>query len=93
MASSASTRRSTLTKLMQRLYSPQAGQVMIDGVDALSSIRMLRRQIGTCCGDILFNRTIHENIALGDQPYPRVVVMQTPPGDEFIAQFRKGTTR
>ena len=87
--------KSTLTKLIQRLYSPQAGQVMIDGVDAAQlDPGWLRRQIGVVLQEnILFNRTIHENIALGDPAMPRVVVIQAAKlagADEFIAQLPQG---
>ena len=87
--------KSTLTKLIQRLYSPQSGQVMIDGVDvAQLDPGWLRRQIGVVLQEnILFNRTIHENIALGDPAMPRVMVMQAARlagADEFIAQLPQG---
>ena len=87
--------KSTLTKLIQRLYSPQTGQVMIDGVDvAQLDPGWLRRQIGVVLQEnILFNRTIHENIALGDPAMPRVMVMQAARlagADEFIAQLPQG---
>jgi ATP-binding cassette, subfamily B, bacterial HlyB/CyaB len=87
--------KSTLTKLVQRLYSPQAGQVMIDGVDvAQLDPGWLRRQIGVVLQEnILFNRTIHENIALGDPAMPRAIVMQAARlagADEFIAQLPQG---
>ena len=87
--------KSTLTKLIQRLYSPQAGQVMIDGVDvAQLDPGWLRRQIGVVLQEnILFNRTIHENIALGDPAMPRLIVMQAARlagADEFIAQLPQG---
>jgi subfamily B ATP-binding cassette protein HlyB/CyaB len=87
--------KSTLTKLIQRLYSPQVGQVMIDGVDAAQlDPGWLRRQIGVVLQEnILFNRTIHENIALGDPAMARVMVMQAAKlagADEFIAQLPKG---
>jgi subfamily B ATP-binding cassette protein HlyB/CyaB len=87
--------KSTLTKLVQRLYSPQLGQVMIDGVDvAQLDPGWLRRQIGVVLQEnILFNRTIHENIALGDPAMPRVVVMQAARlagADEFIAGLPQG---
>ena len=87
--------KSTLTKLIQRLYSPQNGQVMIDGVDiAQLDPGWLRRQIGVVLQEnILFNRTIHENIALGDPAMPRVLVMQAAElagADEFIAQLPQG---
>jgi len=87
--------KSTLTKLIQRLYSPQTGQVMIDGVDvAQLDPGWLRRQIGVVLQEnILFNRTIHENVALGDPAMPRVMVMQAARlagADEFIAQLPQG---
>ena len=87
--------KSTLTKLIQRLYSPQTGQVMIDGVDvAQLDPGWLRRQIGVVLQEnILFNRTIHENIALGDPAMPRLMVMQAARlagADEFIAQLPQG---
>jgi subfamily B ATP-binding cassette protein HlyB/CyaB len=87
--------KSTLTKLIQRLYGPQMGQVMIDGVDvAQLDPGWLRRQIGIVLQEnILFNRAIHENIALGDPAMPRVMVMQAARlagADEFIAQLPQG---
>jgi subfamily B ATP-binding cassette protein HlyB/CyaB len=87
--------KSTLTKLIQRLYSPQAGQVMLDGVDvAQLDPGWLRRQIGVVLQEnILFNRTIHENIALGDPAMPRAFVMHAAKlagADEFIAQLPQG---
>jgi subfamily B ATP-binding cassette protein HlyB/CyaB len=86
---------STLTKTIQRLYGPQTGQVMIDGVDvAQLDPSWLRRQIGVVLQEnVLFNRTIHENIALGDPAMPRVAVMQAARlsgADEFIAQLPQG---
>jgi subfamily B ATP-binding cassette protein HlyB/CyaB len=87
--------KSTLTKLIQRLYGPQLGQVMLDGVDvAQLDPGWLRRQIGVVLQEnILFNRTIHENIALGDPAMARVMVMQAARlagADEFIAQLPQG---
>ena len=71
------------------------GQVMIDAVDvAQLDPGWLRRQIGVVLQEnILFNRTIHENIALGDPAMPRVMVIQAARlagADEFIAQLPQG---
>jgi subfamily B ATP-binding cassette protein HlyB/CyaB len=87
--------KSTLTKVIQRLYGPQHGQVMLDGVDiAQLDPGWLRRQIGIVLQEnILFNRSIHENIALGDPAMPRVMVMHAAKlagADEFIAQLPQG---
>src|SRR5271170_6670692 len=87
--------KSSLTTVIQRLYSPNLGQVMLDGVDvAQLDPGWLRRQIGVVLQEnILFNRTIHENIALGDPAMARVIVMQAAwlsGADEFIAQLPQG---
>lgn len=87
--------KSTLVKVVQRLYSPQAGQVMLDGIDiAQLDPGWLRRQIGVVLQEnILFNRSIHENIALGDPAVPRAWVIQAARlagADEFIAQMPQG---
>ena len=64
--------KSTLAKLVQRLYVPESGRVLVDGVDlAMVDPTWLRRQLGVVLqGNILFNRTIRENIALADPGLP-----------------------
>jgi subfamily B ATP-binding cassette protein HlyB/CyaB len=64
--------KSTLAKLVQRLYVPASGRILIDGVDlALVHLPWLRRQIGVVLQDnILFNRTVRDNIALSDPTIP-----------------------
>lgn len=60
--------KSTLTKLLQRLYLPEQGTVRIDGQDlALADPAWLRRQVGVVLQEnLLFNRSVRENIALTD---------------------------
>ena len=60
--------KSTLTKLVQRLYVPERGRVLVDGIDlALADASSLRRQIGVVLQEnVLFNRSIRDNIALAD---------------------------
>jgi subfamily B ATP-binding cassette protein HlyB/CyaB len=69
--------KSTLTKLVQRLYIPEQGRVMVDGVDlALVDPAWLRRQIGVVLQEnILFNRSVRENIALADPTRPMEAVL------------------
>jgi subfamily B ATP-binding cassette protein HlyB/CyaB len=64
--------KSTLTKLIQRLYAPQGGRVQVDGVDiSLIDAGQLRRQIGVVLQEnLLFNRSIRENIAIADPAAP-----------------------
>jgi subfamily B ATP-binding cassette protein HlyB/CyaB len=87
--------KSTLTKLIQRLYQPERGQVLIDGIDiAQIDPAWLRRQIGVVLQEnLLFNRTIHDNIALADPTMPRGHVMRLgrlSGAHEFIAQLPQG---
>ncbi|MFM8331840.1 MAG: type I secretion system permease/ATPase [Candidatus Methylumidiphilus sp.] len=70
--------KSTLAKLAQRLYTPERGRVLVDGMDlALAEASSLRRQIGVVLQEnMLFNRTIRENIALADPGAPLEAVVQ-----------------
>ena len=70
--------KSTLTRLVQRLYSPESGRVLVDGVDiSLIDAAQLRRQIGVVLQEnLLFNRSIRENIAIADPAAPLQAVMQ-----------------
>ncbi|HKT98825.1 MAG TPA: type I secretion system permease/ATPase [Paraburkholderia sp.] len=69
--------KSTLTKLLQRLYIPEQGVVRIDGQDlALADPGWLRRQIGVVLQEnLLFNRSVRENIALSDPGVPLEAVI------------------
>jgi subfamily B ATP-binding cassette protein HlyB/CyaB len=87
--------KSTLAKLIQRLYVPETGRVMVDGVDlALADPAWLRRQIGVVLQEnILFNRTVRENIALSDpgMPMERVIAAaQLAGAHEFILSLPEG---
>ena len=87
--------KSTVTKLVQRLYHPEQGQVLVDGVDiAQLDPAWLRRQIGVVLQEnLLFNRTIHENIALANPAMTRAEVMQVAAlagAHEFIARLPQG---
>jgi len=84
--------KSTIAKLVQRLYVPERGRVLVDGVDlALVDPAWLRRQIGVVLQENrLFNRTIRENIALGDPglPVERVIAAAKLAGaHEFILEL------
>ena len=70
--------KSTLTKLLQRLYLAESGRVLIDGMDiAQVDPTWLRRQIGVVLQEnILFNRSIRENIALVNPAMPLDRVMR-----------------
>lgn len=59
--------KTTLTRLVNRIYDATEGRVLIDGVDVREwNLDALRSQISTIEQDIfLFSRTIAENIAFG----------------------------
>lgn len=64
--------KSTLTRLLQRLYPVQGGRILIDGNDiAQMDPLWLRRQVGVVLQEnVLFNRSIRENIALASPAMP-----------------------
>ena len=87
--------KSTLTKLVQRLYVPTEGQVFLDGAD-LSQVdpAWLRSHIGVVLQEnILFNRTVHENIAFAEPAMSRAKVIEIARlagADEFIDKLPEG---
>ena len=59
--------KSTLTRLINRIFDADAGQVLVDGVDVRQwNLESLRSQISTIEQDVfLFSRSIADNIAFG----------------------------
>ncbi len=59
--------KSTLVKLLLRLYEVQSGRITVDGIDIQElNLRDLRRSIGLVSQDVfLFHGTVAENIAYG----------------------------
>ena len=87
--------KSTFAKLVQRLYVPEAGRILVDGVDlAMVDVSWLRRQIGVVLQENeLFNRSIRENIALADpgMPIARVIeVAKLAGAHDFILELPQG---
>ena len=60
--------KSTIAKLIQRLYVPETGHILVDGADlAMVDPSWLRRQVGVVLQEnVLFNRSVRDNIALAD---------------------------
>lgn len=87
--------KSTLTRLLQRMYVPASGRVLIDGVDlAQIDPAWLRRQIGVVLQEnLLFNRSIRENIALANPAMPLEQVINAAElagAHEFIVRLPQG---
>jgi ATP-binding cassette, subfamily B, bacterial HlyB/CyaB len=98
--------KSTVAKLVQRFYVPESGRVLVDGVDlAMVDTAWLRRQIGVVLQEnVLFNRSVRDNIALVDpaMPIERVIaaaelagahdfILELPEGYDTIIGERGGT--
>lgn len=87
--------KSTLTKLIQRLYTPSEGQILIDGVNVTHVDPFwLRSNIGVVLQEnLLFNRSVHDNIALANPATPRQGVINAARlagADEFISKMQHG---
>lgn len=87
--------KSTIASLLLRFYEPQAGEILIDGVEIRKYEReSLRRQIGVVLQDsILFGASIRENIAYG-KPQATGEEIEAAARDahahEFIAKLPEG---
>ncbi len=87
--------KSTLTKLVQRLYVPVRGRVLVDGQDiAIIDTTSLRQQIGVVLQEnMLFNRSIRDNIALINPNLPIETIIQAAKlagAHEFICELTEG---
>jgi len=87
--------KTTLMRLMQRLYLPVKGRILIDGMDvSMVDTSWLRRQIGVVGQDTaLFNRSVRDNIALGNPAMGIDTVMDSARlagAHDFILQLPDG---
>jgi ABC-type multidrug transport system fused ATPase/permease subunit len=86
--------KSTFAALAARFYDPDAGRVLIDGVDARDHpIRWMRDQVGLVLQDaVLFTGTVAENIAWGIDAAPeRIIrVAEAAGADGFIRELPDG---
>ncbi len=87
--------KSTIAKLINRIYDADEGRVLVDGVDVRDwNLAKLRQQISIIEQDIfLFSRTIAENIAFGHPDATREqieVAAQAAQAHEFIMNFADG---
>ena len=87
--------KSTLTQLVNRIYDPSRGRVLIDGTDARDwSLHALRSGIGKIEQDIfLFSRSIADNIAFSRPGITRAEIEQAAKdasAHEFISALPNG---
>jgi ATP-binding cassette subfamily B protein len=87
--------KSTLTRLINRIFDVAQGQVLVDGIDVRQwNLESLRSQISTIEQDVfLFSRTIAENIAFGVPDATREQIetaAREAQAHDFIMSFDKG---
>ena len=87
--------KSTIAKLIQRLYVPERGRMLMDGVDlAQVDPAWLRRQVGVVLQEnFVFNRSVRDNIALADPGLAMEQVMHAATlagAHEFILELPEG---
>ncbi|WP_415846391.1 peptidase domain-containing ABC transporter [Sulfurimonas sp.] len=87
--------KSTITKLIQRLYIPNSGTIYIDGVDIRHmNPKWLRNNIGVVLQEnYLFSGTIQDNISLSrpDAPMEQIIQAAKMAGaHEFISELPEG---
>jgi len=87
--------KSTLTRLINRIFDPASGQVLVDGVDVRDwNLESLRSQISTIEQDVfLFSRSIAENIAFGVPDATREAIehaAREAQAHDFIMSFEHG---
>jgi subfamily B ATP-binding cassette protein MsbA len=87
--------KTTLVRLLPRLYDPLAGRITLDGVDLRdATLASLRRQIGLVTQEtILFDGTVRDNIAYGEtRPSEERVqdAARAAFADEFIDRLPQG---
>ena len=84
--------KTTLTRLINRIFDVDSGRVLVDGVDVRDwNLESLRSQISTIEQDVfLFSRTLAENIAFGSAGATMAQVEQAAQeaqAHEFITSF------
>lgn len=87
--------KTTLMKLLQRMYVPEKGRVLVDGIDiALVDAAWLRRQLGVVIQDgVLFNASIRDNISFGNPGLSMEAIVeaaQLAGAHDFIMELQNG---
>jgi len=87
--------KSTIIKLLNRIYDVDRGRILIDGVDVRDwNLASLRRQISIIEQDIfLFSRSIADNIAFGKPGATQVEIEEAAraaQAHDFISSFPEG---
>ena len=87
--------KSTLVSMIPRLYDPDAGEVLVDGVNVRDySLHNLREGVGMVLQkNVLFSGTVEENLRWGDENATQeeiVAAARSAQADKFISSFKDG---
>jgi ATP-binding cassette, subfamily B, bacterial len=87
--------KSTLSKLLQGLYQPESGRILVDGFEVKSAdLSSLRQQISVVLqDDFMFNSSVVENITLGNPDITAEAVVtaaQNAAAHGFISNLPQG---
>lgn len=87
--------KTTIVNLLARFYDPQAGQILVDGIDIkTTTIRSLRQQIGIVPQETtLFTGSVAQNIAYGQTELDYAAIeaaAKVANAHGFISQFSQG---
>jgi len=87
--------KTTLTRLINRIFDADSGRVLVDGVDVRDwNLESLRSQISTIEQDVfLFSRSLAENIAFGCADATREAIERAAreaQAHDFITAFKDG---
>ena len=87
--------KSTLVSMIPRLYDPDEGEVLVDGVNVKDySLFNLREGVGMVLQkNVLFSGTIAENLRWGDEDAPEeemVAMAKAAQADKFVSTFSEG---
>ncbi len=87
--------KTSIMSLLTRLYEPQKGQILLDGVDIRHiPLDELRRAVGVVPQDVfLFSGSVAENIRLGNRDISEDVIRQVAQAlnvDRFVERLPRG---
>ena len=87
--------KTTLVQMIPRLYDPDSGAVLIDGIDLRElSLGELRRNVGIVFQEtFLFSASVAENIAYGRPSATRseiIAAAKAAQADEFVTELAEG---
>ena len=87
--------KSTLVSMIPRLYDPDQGEILIDGVNVKDySLYNLREGVGMVLQkNVLFSGTIAENLRWGDEDATEaemIAAATSSQADKFVSNFRDG---